>query len=75
MKVVVIGGSGFLGRNMIERLLNYDTKIGGEIISLVTCIDLRSWPEKDIAALPYDKQERLLFLQGDIMDSEVKIFI
>lgn len=55
-KVLVTGGSGFLGINLIRRLLegNY-----GEIVSL------------DVAPFDYPELDRITVVQGDIRDPEV----
>jgi len=58
MRVLVTGGAGFLGINMIRKLLENGIK---DIVVL------------DIADFDYPERERVLFLEGDIRDpSKVK---
>ena len=69
MKIAVIGGSGFLGRHIIERLLSEPDVFAPHRISEIVCVDLRKWPSKAAADLPAS----VTFVQGDIMDQEVRL--
>ncbi|WP_221800949.1 NAD-dependent epimerase/dehydratase family protein [Oceanobacter mangrovi] len=63
MKVLVTGGNGFVGRRLVERLLQDDCLLAGEPVTALTVADM------SCAGLPAD--ERLRCVEGSIADTEV----
>lgn len=63
MKVLVTGGNGFVGRVLVERLLETGFELNGQAISALTVADM------SCAGLPDD--ERLICVEGSIADTEV----